>query len=475
MRMATVGALQLLLFLVACDGVIENPGGTTLSDVDASFDPEPGRVVTAEFPESDADVANPERGYYVGFDLRRHRDLSWIRAGGHTVAISVVKLPDYKDRPLDDALLTALQDGLAAARAAGVKVILRFAYNSGYTGDAPGALIVRHIEQLTPVLHDNVDVISVMQAGFIGAWGEWHSSTNGLDNPRDRAAILDALLTALPPSRGVQVRRPTFKEAYLPGGPVDEPAAFNGSPRARLGHHNDCFLASNSDYGTYDAPVEEWKAYVAADGRYTAVGGETCSVNSPRSDCANAVAEMEALHWSYLNSQYNRDVLASWDAQGCGSEVRRRLGYRLSVEQVAHTEAVAPGGELTVAIRIRNTGFAAVYNHRPVEVVLTDGATRLVARLADVDARRWAAGTTTTVAARLRIPGDLAAGRYSLALRLPDDAAGLADDPRYAIQLANDDLWDAPTGDNVLTRTVAIDPSAPGPRDPNASRFVELR
>ena len=74
----------------------------------------------------------------------------------------------------------------ADIREAGVKAIIRFAYNQGpypdSEPDASKAQILRHIEQLAPLLQNNADVIAWLEAGFIGAWGEWHTSTNGLDN-----------------------------------------------------------------------------------------------------------------------------------------------------------------------------------------------------------------------------------------------------------------------------------------------------
>ena len=38
------------------------------------------------------------------------------------------------------------------------------------------------------------------------------------------------------------------------GDTVDAISAHDGSHISRTGHHNDCFLASDTDYGTYTAP-----------------------------------------------------------------------------------------------------------------------------------------------------------------------------------------------------------------------------
>src|SRR5690606_15182576 len=123
-------------------------------------------------------------------------------------------------RSIDQAFLDRLEAGFAGIRKAGVKAIVRFTYNSGYTGDASRDRILGHIDQLTDVLDDNQDVIAVIQAGFIGAWGEWHASTSGNDTTANRAAVLGALLEATPAARTVQIRTPMFKEAILPGGPL---------------------------------------------------------------------------------------------------------------------------------------------------------------------------------------------------------------------------------------------------------------
>lgn len=479
MRTQTLFAFTALV-LASCgnDAILDHDSNTS---TDAPFTPitdEPveteGTLISRTFTESTRSVLNPERGFYTGYDLLRPERAAAVRAHGYTLALAKVRLDAYRDSDLDAAFLATLGRGFDAARAAGIKVVLRFAYNSSEAADAPRARMLGHIAQLQPLLTAHADVISVLQAGFIGQWGEWHDSSNGLDNDVDRAAILDALLHALPPSRMVQVRAPLFKAGPYPGGALSDSEGFGTSSRARVGHHNDCFLASNSDYGTYASPVDTWKAYVAQDTRYTPMGGETCVVNAPRTSCAAAMTELEMLHWSYLNRDYNTSVLDSWSSGGCMTDVEQRLGYRLALGRVDHTAAVAPGGVLNLVIAINNRGFAALFNQRPVEIVLASDTTRRVVRLTDVDARRWAPGTETTLRLRLRIPADAAPGSYRLAMRLPDAAPALEDDPRYAIRLANDDLWDDDTADNLLTDALLIDGAAPGPRDPAATAFTQL-
>ena len=432
----------------------------------------PAPMVRLSFVESNADIINPERGFYVGMNLAASSGAAQARAGGYSLAIAEVRLDAYRDRPIDAALLAQLDAGFATVRAAGIKVVLRFMYNAAFDADAPRSVILGHIAQLKPLLQRNADVIAVMQAGFIGAWGEWHTSTNGLDNAGDRGAILTAILNALPVSRAVQVRTPMHKEAFA-GAPVSGAEAFNGSNAARIGHHNDCFLASSSDFGTYASPVSQWESYVSQDTRFTPMGGETCAV-SARTDCGPAVAEMSNNHWSYLNREYHQDVLAGWETQGCGDDIRRHLGYRLVLKQAVHSATVAPGGVLALSLDIANTGFAAPFNERPVYVVLSGGGARRVARLNAVDVRRWQQGQTASIAVKLRVPANAAPGSYKIALWMPDDATALRDDSRYAIRLANDGMFDATTGDNVISGALVVDAVAPGTVDPLAHDFVAI-
>ena len=52
-------------------------------------------------------------------------------------------------------------------------------------------------------------MLALLEAGFIGNWGEWHHSTHGL---RDHTSeIVAKLLDVLPPDRRVALRHPRFK------------------------------------------------------------------------------------------------------------------------------------------------------------------------------------------------------------------------------------------------------------------------
>jgi hypothetical protein len=431
----------------------------------------PGQIEVA-FEPTDEDFANPERGLFSIGNLVSGYDFALGRRDGSTVSYVVVRLDAFRDSALPASLLASLDDGFARARAAGVKVLVRFVYNFEAGGeDAPLPVVLGHLDQLAPVLHDHADVIVALQAGLIGAWGEWHSSTSGLDEPAARRAIVEAALDALPPSRTVLLRAPMDK-AESWAGPMTAEDAFSGSPAGRIGHHNDCFLASDSDKGTYADPIETWKDYVAHDGRYVPVVAETCRLNPPRSECQSALAEMARLHTSLLARAGSREVWDSWRAGGCVEEISRRLGYRFRLIRARLGEAVAPGGVLAVELHLHNDGFAAPFNPRPVHAVLEGHGRRLTAAL-ELDPRRWAAGEDSRLDLALRLPADLPAGDYRLSLWLPDPEPALADRPDYAIRFANREVWDAAAGTNTVA-TIVVDPTAPGDIDPAATELVAL-
>jgi uncharacterized protein DUF4832/uncharacterized protein DUF4874 len=422
-------------------------------------------TTTITFPFSAARMMNPERGFMVDLDLVAGRDFAYVREQGCTLAYAGVRLDAYRTSPLPPELLEQLTAGFEAVRNAGIKVVLRFVYNDDAHGmDATKWQILAHIAQLTPVLTANADVIAVMDAGFIGAWGEWHSSTNGLENQRDRGDILYAILAALPPSRSVTLRSPMYKaDAY--GGPLAAEHAHDGSAPSRVGHHNSCFLASDSDLGTYAPPIDKWKEFLETESRYTPVGGETCLLNPPRSDCATAVSELARFHWSFLNALYHADVVARWKSQGCYEKIDRDLGYRLELTRASFDERVAPGELLDVTLEITNIGNAAMFNARPVYLTL-DGAPFPV----DTDPRRWQPSVTATVRARVPIPADARPGRHRLGLWMPDADPRLRTPERvgnYSVRLTNTD-WESPI--NIVSDAVLVVERSPGGPAPAPAR-----
>ena len=91
---------------------------------------------------------------------------------------------------------------------------------------------------------------------------------------------------------------------------------------------------------------------------------------------------------------------------------------------------------------------------RPVFLVL-DGPVRKYFKL-PADPRKWLPGQTHMVDMIAEIPASIPRGKYALSLWLPDEAPSLQKDPRYAIQLANDGLWQATSGFNRMIEGMQV-------------------
>ncbi len=431
---------------------------------------------TVGFRGTEAAVANPERGFHKGVSVADSASgsttsvsqMSSYYDAGIRLARMYVRLDDYRNSPIPDALLDDLDDVFANARSAGIKLIPRFSYNFGSAPDATVDRIEQHLEQLTPVLRANSNVISVLQAGFIGAWGEWHSSSNGLTNPSDRARVRNALLQALPTHRMTQFRYPDDIIEFEPA-PLDAARAFDGSALSRTGHKNDCFLANEHDAGTY-IPLSrkgEFVDYLATMTEFTVMGGETCQVSagSQRTDCPTALTELELFHWDYLNLDFYGDTIDRWRTDGCFDEIDARLGYRYEMRAASAPTRVAAGGRLELELVVANEGFGKLYNPRPMNVVLVNdstGATMRIERVADARDVMPLPGSTRMLDLTVDVPVGLGPGSYSIHLELPDGSPSLTGDPRYSIRMANAGTWRAVSGTNDLTLDVVVDHHAAG-------------
>jgi len=476
---------------------------------------------TIVYKESNEDFANPERGFYryaethvsnfVPLDtnqMKTWRSLQQANNGQYKVYSTLVYrgyvLDGFTNKPLTQTFLDNVQKDFDNAKAVGVKLILRFAYtiktHSGSCpeksicppyGDAPKEIVLNHITQLKPLLQKNADVIACMQLGFFGIWGENYytdffgdASKNGkgklLDkNWRDRSDVLKALLNALPRERMIQVRIPQMKQRYVYGAnaPTNAAAltddeAFTETDKARIGFHNDCFLSSPDDYGTYydygnssspsQAALTPLRTYTMADTKYVPVGGETCDdTYSPENNCetaGHAQAEMRNMHYSFLNCAYNNDVNNDWETGGCMDEIKKDLGYRFVLRKTIFPFTRAQAGkQFSCSINLENTGYASPYNARPANIVMRNKQNgKLFSFDINTDVRKWYSGKIL-LNIKTALPANMPKGDYEVLLFLPDASPSLAARPEYAIRFANEDVWEEQTGYNNLGLKIHVE------------------
>lgn len=475
--------------------------------------------VNVTYTESTEDIVNPERGFYQYAEihaanyypldqatLAAYRTVHSIPDAKYAVSSSLVfleyVLDSFKNAPLSADFLTRLNNDCATARAAGVKLIPRFVYvNTTQTGSCPAgsicppygdaskAIVLGHIAQLKPYFQLNEDVIACVQLGLIGIYGEGYytdyfgdASENAqrklLDgNWNDRNEVIKAMLGVIPADRMLQVRYPQIKERYVYGisanvisPATSEDEAFTGTDKARIGLHNDCFLSSPNDVGTYvdygnsATPLQDatsaLRNFESYDSKYTVVGGETCDNSySPQNDCGptgTAQTEFAMFHYSFLNAQYNLSVNNDWVTGGCMEDIKSKLGYRLVLKNGSFPAQAAAGSQLEVTINLQNQGYASPFNPRPVQLLLRNQSGGKVTVIPfNTDIRKWYTGDVV-LTGKLSLPGDLAAGTYDLLLNLPDKFASLSSRPEYSIRMANGDTWEPTTGYNKLNASLII-------------------
>ncbi|MDX2009328.1 MAG: DUF4832 domain-containing protein [Myxococcaceae bacterium] len=428
------------------------------------------------FRPTDAGFPDAERGFYQfvsELPAVQDAELRSAFSSGSRLVFSLIRLDAVRASAIGATRLAQLETGLGRIRSAGLKVIVRVAYNypqneTQYQNaqDATLQQVRAHLQELAPVFSRNADVIAYFQAGFIGAWGEWHTSSNGLTTAANKLAVRDAWLAALPPNRTVSFRYPADLRAWYPMAPSVEARLSGAAPR--VGFHNDCFMASPSDVGTYQgATAQTDRLLMQAFGQVGPIGGETCNPADdpnpmPRLGCAAIRSEGRAYGLTYLNADYWTTFHDSWRSGGCFDEVARSLGHRLQLDALEVDGRGAPGARVRVAVTVTNAGWARAHHERPLVLVVSQGTVSRALAVEGVDVRRVGAGEQRTLEGSIVLPMDLEAGSWSLSLALPDPAPSLAADARYATRFANADdaaasqRWEAQTARFTTGATLQV-------------------
>jgi hypothetical protein len=510
-------ALVASVLLAACGG---NDGKS--ADVASTATATPVRsasaaaTVKATYQASDEDFANPERGFayendvpwapvvtwdfcgqgnnYTAYNYTAWNDplnedfLKEERRQGRSVVTSRYHIADFRNRDLTPDYLAFLQRDFDAVRQTGMKVHLRFSYNYPFGGpDAPLDRIFGHLDQLKPLLEQNVDVIAYVDAAFIGCWGEWHHSSNGLaidtgGITQAQKSLMDKWLAVLPPQRMVAMRYPYHKFGYLgsadfkPVAPLTIDTAFNGSNRSRVASEDDCPVCSDSHGAGFWNPrgdLTEAPTFMRQENLFVVQGGEPgdpesidptqpANPNSPLSACPRVIETFKNLRWSVMGL-YNLGSPASaiqrWERDGCLEEIKKSLGYRYRLASSEIPSTAQAGSALLLKFDLANDGWANLYNPRIMEMVLRHkGSGDLVPLPVHADARAQMPfpASTKTFELTLTLPANTAPGDYDVLMHLADPAPTLYGRPEYAIRLANQDTWEPQTGFNKLSGQISV-------------------
>lgn len=319
-----------------------------------------------------------------------------------------------KSQDLTEDALNVLQQTFDNIRDFGGRVIVRICYDPWYNGRSnvtpEHEWVLKHVKQLAPVLSKNTDVIVALEMGMHGAYGEMHSDTS---ITYDRVAeAVNLMLRNTPPELKILTRTGNYSakvlgfdnwgvDFHIDGEKFAEIAKAKGDTMYRVGMFNDGYLGTQYDYGTWGADCktsicrEEGVAWLEKYSVNTPYGGEALTtasgyqvINTPEF----LAYEGFRTHTSYLNIQWNNNLIDSWkkttfkqkdfdydparvDSLSGFKYINDHLGYRFVLRESWLSDTVGNDGILRAKLRIQNVGFgnltrkmkASVYIHGMVD------------------------------------------------------------------------------------------------------------
>ena len=316
-----------------------------------------------------------------------------------------------KSQDLTEDALNVLQTTFDNIRKNNGFAVVRICYDPWYNGRSnvtpEHKWVLRHVEQLAPVLSKNTDVIVALEMGMHGAYGEMHSDTS---ITYDRIAeATNLMLRNTPPELKILTRTGNYSakvlgfdnwgvDFHIDGEKFAEIAKAKGDTMYRVGMFNDGYLGTQFDYGTWGADCktsicrEEGVAWLEKYGINTPYGGEALTtandyqvINTPEF----LAYEGFRTHTSYLNIQWNNNLIDSWkkshfkgkDFEYDGAKdssltgfkyINDHLGYRYVLRESWITDTVGADGIFKAKLRIQNVGFGNLTRNVPVKLAVVD-------------------------------------------------------------------------------------------------------
>ncbi|MBP3568932.1 MAG: DUF4832 domain-containing protein [Lachnospiraceae bacterium] len=424
----------------------------------------------AGFTESDKKLDNPNCGFYLIYGFTPTEEdgdfqtvvTKRLEKDERTLAMIQINLRNYTTGPISKQGLKNIEDIFVALEGLEKQYLIRFLYDwdgkNAETEPENVEIILNHMRQLEPVFQKYEDIIFVQQGLFIGNWGEMNG-TKHLDSMQQLAEQLEAVTGE---STYLSVRTPAQWRKITGAGEITEETMASSLVR-RLGLYNDGMMGNEGDYGTYGTKSKSEAGLYSSWNRAEELafqeelcklvpnGGEVI-VENPLNDFERAVENFEIMHVSYLNRDYDRNVLNKWadsivKEDGCfdGMDglnyMDRHLGYRILLDSSC-LEYEFWNELLTIELTMKNVGFAPLYREPKTMMTLQNTATgKSYVFPLDANLRAMAGGTEAeqlyTIVKTISLK-ELEAGNYEAYVSIKDMASG------SYIELANEQEMQKP-------------------------------
>ncbi|MDE5587343.1 MAG: DUF4874 domain-containing protein, partial [Bacilli bacterium] len=274
-----------------------------------------------DYTESLDVLRNPERGFYnpIGYNLKvednkplnSKSNLVHLRVG---IGAFSSQNNNQEDLELSEDALEALGQTFQNIRENNSSIIIRFAYDNfnGTANKEPSLdMILKHIEQVGPILLEYKDVIANIELGFFGPWGEMHSSK--ICTNENVSLAITKLLEVTEQKIKISVRTPGYYAAWreISRSSLDLDLPEKGTDAYQVGIFNDGYLGSETDLGTF-ANREIEVNWLSNQAKHTFYGGELVknfASGTPLNTIEYLSREAFLTHTTYLNPYWNNEVM----------------------------------------------------------------------------------------------------------------------------------------------------------------------
>lgn len=425
-------------------------------------------VQELDYRESIEAIHNPDQGFYrpiyvkvtqegVTFNkniVTNNTQLYHLRVD---ISDFSAKINGDSDKELTDSVLIGLNDLLNFLNEREKSAIIRLAYDPNFGGakdkEPSVAMMTKHIEQVATVLNNYPNTITAIEVGMIGPWGEMHSSSIASDKSINNT-LIDTYLTHTN-NFPILVRTPNRIYQYL-GITLNEIDNYTIAPTSkayRLGLYNDGYLGSSSDLGTFTNREKEI-GWLSGQTNHLPYGGEVTVPDSPLHNIETCIPEMKQIHLSYLNEEWNNQVVDKWKnttyTSACGEDshyfgssaytyIDNHMGYRYVLKN--STLKFNPNTKkMQWSLKIDNVGFGNLIRQKEMTVYVADYLGQIV-QTANVGS--YHGENNITFSFQQKVPS----GRYQVYLALHNDTKQSI--PTYSIRLANN-LWNTTLKANLI-------------------------